>query len=146
MTTWLLFIESIIVMMAMMMAVGMDLPAALVMPLTMLLFWLGNARIWGMMGSYIRSAEHGNTLYRLLIWPSSPVPAAQTGPYYFAAYYSEFAIDAPENINGGAILAGFSCYRVASLTGASNKSVFKILMVMQIIVPIVAMISWIEHP
>jgi hypothetical protein len=141
-TTWLLLIGSTIVMTALSMSAGMDLAAGLVMPLTILLFWIGNARIWGMTGTYIRSAEHGNALYRLLIWPTSPVPESQMAGYYFAAYISEFHIDAPENQNGGAILAAFSSYRVANLTGVSNRSVFKVLLATQLIVPICAMLGY----
>jgi len=141
-TIWMLLIVTTVGMTAISMSAGMNIAAGLVMPLTILLFWLGQARIWGMTGTYIRSAEHGNALYRLFIWPTAPVPESQMSGYYFAAFISEFHIDAPENQNGGSILATFSSYRVANLTGVSNKNVFKAVFVTQLIVPIFAILGY----
>lgn len=120
---------------------GMGIAAALLVPISYFLFWMANARIYGMAGIQARGAEHGNTLFRLLMWPTAPDPP--TREYVLAAYYSRRGMDSPDSISGGAIFTGFNSYKMASLTGTSNSGVLKAMLTAVIITPVVVLFTYI---
>ena len=137
---WLLFVAAFVIIMAVWMTAGMGLAAAFLLPVTFFFFWTTKTRIWGLTGTYIRGAEHGQALYKLLLWPQAPQPL--TGEFVMAAYLSEFNVDCPENQNAGAYFSAFASYRLASLLKVDTKNVFKVLIVVQAIVPLVTMVTW----
>jgi len=132
--SWLLFLIGFIVIMAVWMAAGMSLAAALLLPLTLFLFWVCKTRIWGMTGTYIRAAEHGNALYRLLLWPTAPSPL--TGEFIIAGAMSRGHVDCPEAFNSGSLFSAFASYRLANLLNVDPRKVFKTLLVVQAIAPL----------
>ena len=140
--SWLLFLIGFIVIMAVWMAAGMDLVAALLLPVTFFFFWTTKTRIWGMTGTYIRAAEHGHTLYRLLLWPKAPEPIVNHPSFVLAAYNSEFNVDCPENQNAGSYFSAFAAYRLADLLKVDTRNVFKVLLVVQALAPLVSVTTW----
>ncbi|RLI26224.1 hypothetical protein DRO57_01780 [Candidatus Bathyarchaeota archaeon] len=140
--SWLLFLVGFIVIMAVWMAAGMDLVAALLLPVTFFFFWTTKTRIWGMTGTYIRAAEHGHTLYRLLLWPKAPEPIVNHPSFVLAAYNSEFNVDCPENQNAGSYFSAFAAYRLADLLKVDTRNVFKVLLVVQALAPLVSVTTW----
>jgi len=137
---YIMLVVSFVLITALMAVSGLSLAPALLFPITIFLFWMCNSRLWGMTGTYIRTAEHGQTLYRLFIWPTAPDP--RTREFVLSAYMSEFNMDCPENQNGGSLFSAFASYKLASLTGTSNRNVFMALLVVQIIIPLASMLGW----
>jgi hypothetical protein len=136
---WGLFIAASVIMIIQWMVAGMSFIPALLLPVSILFFWICESRVWGMTGTYIRASWHGHTLYSFL-WPQAPQPL--TPDIVMASYLSEFVSDCPENQNGGAIFSAFSAYKLAYLMNVDTRKVFKVLVVVQAIVPIIATITW----
>ena len=144
-TSYGLFLLSFILLTALMLVCGFSLPAAILMPITAFLFWIANARVWGATGTYIQSAEGGTALYRLFLWPSAPQPP--TGEFIMASTWSGWHVNTPVEGNAGSFLSSFCSYRLADLNGVSSKSVFKMLLTVQAILPIPFMIGalWVNY-
>jgi hypothetical protein len=140
--SWLLFAVGFILIMAVWMAAGMDLAAAFLLPVTIFFFWTTKTRIWGMTGTYIRTAEHGHTLYRLLLWPKAPEPIVNHPSFVLAAYNSQFNVDCPENQNAGSYFSAFATYRLADLLKVDTRNVFKVLLAVQALAPLISVITW----
>jgi hypothetical protein len=140
---WLLFIGGLVLIMVVWMVAGMDLAAAFLLPVTIFFFWTTKTRIWGMTGTYIRAAEHGHTLYRLLLWPRAPEPITEHPSFVMAAHLSEFNVDCPENQNAGSYFSAFASYKLADLLKVDSRNVFKVLLVVQAITPLVSTITYI---
>jgi hypothetical protein len=136
---WLLLVAAFILIMAIWMAAGMGIVAAFLLPLSLLLFWTCESRIWGMTGTYIRGAEHGNALYRLLLWPTAP--SQYTGEYVLGGVLSRSHSDCPEALNSGSLFSAFSSYRLAYLLNVDSRKVFKTLLAVQAIVPLVSTVT-----
>jgi hypothetical protein len=124
------------------MAMGLGLGPALLMPVTLFVFWLSNARMVGMSGTYYCTNEHGNTFYRLLVWPVPPTDYA-TKEFQMAAYFSEYGVSSFEQQMGGAIITSFQGYRLASLTGVNKRGILKAMLVPTILCPFLATITFI---
>jgi hypothetical protein len=138
--TYALLGVAFILLVVLFMVDGLGAAAALLVPISYFLFWMANARIYGLAGIQARGAEHGNTLFRFM-WPTAPDPP--TREYVLAAYYSRRGMDSPDSISGGVIFTGFNSYRMASLTGTSNSNVLKIMLVSTVITPVVVLFTYI---
>ncbi|MGQ9515605.1 MAG: DUF6785 family protein, partial [Thermoproteota archaeon] len=125
---------------AIMMSIGLGIGPAILMPLTVFIFWLAGARIWGMAGATLQGAEHGNAFYRIFFWDLAPDPP--TREYMLAGYFSEWMTDVPKAF-GGATLSSFAAFRIASLANVDNKEVFKALMIGVIVGPLAVLITYI---
>lgn len=137
--TYVLLATSFILFTALFMMDGLGIVAALLVPISYFLYWMANARLYGLGGMQARALGHGNTLFRLFVWPTAPDPP--TREYVLAAYYSSRAMDSPDSIGGGSILSSFSSYKMASITGTSNPNVLKIMIASTIITPVVAIVT-----
>jgi hypothetical protein len=140
-STYLLLGACFVLLVVLFMLDGMGFVPALLVPISYFLFWMANARLFGLAGMQARGGDHGNTLLRLLLWPQAPDPP--TREYVLAAYYSRRGMDSPDAIQGGSIFSGFASYKMASLTGTSNSSVLKVMLTSTIIVPVVVLITYI---
>jgi hypothetical protein len=134
-----LFLLAFVLFTVLMLICGFSLLGAVLMPITAFLFWIANTRVWGTTGTYIQSAEGGVALYRLIMYPKAPEPP--TGEFMMAGTWSGWHVNTPVEGNAGSFLSSFCAYRLASLTNVNAKSVFKILLVVQAILPIPFMIS-----
>jgi hypothetical protein len=128
-----------ILLVALFMTIGIGIAPALLLVISYFLFWMANTRIYGLAGIQARGAEHGNTLMRLIVWPTAPDPP--TREYVLAAYYSRRGMDSPDAISGGTIFSAFNVYKMASLTGASNKAVLKIMLTSTVITQLVVYVT-----
>ncbi|MEM2849067.1 MAG: DUF6784 domain-containing protein [Candidatus Bathyarchaeia archaeon] len=124
---------------ALFMSIGISIAPALLLVVSYFLFWMANARIYGLAGIQPRGAEHGNTLMRVVIWPTAPDPPTQE--WVLAAYYSRRGMDSPDAISGGSIFSAFNVYKMASLTNMSNKVVFKTMLISTIIAQLVVYVT-----
>jgi len=139
--TYIMLISSFVLLVIIFAVGGMGFVAALVVAISYFLFWMANARLFGLAGMQARGLDHGNTLVRLLLWPMAPDPP--TIDYVQAAYYVRRGMDSPDAIQGGSIFAGFASYKMASLTGTSNSNVLKIMLVSTVITPVVVIFTFI---
>jgi hypothetical protein len=140
--TYIMLWGSFIAMTVLFMAMGLSLATALLMPITFFVFWLSNARMVGLSGTYYCTNEHGNTFYRLLVWPSAPANWT-TKEFQMAAYFSEYGVSSFEQHMGGAIISAFQGYTLASLTGVSKRGVLKAMLIPTILCPFLATITFI---
>jgi hypothetical protein len=138
---YLFFGMSFVLMTALFMAAGLSLGPALLMPITFLVFWITNARMAGLSGTYYCTNEHGNTLYRLLVWPTPP--STQTQEFMVSAFFSEYGASSFEQHQGGAILTAFQGYRMASLTGVNNRNVLKASLLPTVLCPFLAVSTYV---
>jgi hypothetical protein len=139
--TYILIASSFILLVILFMIDGLGITAALLIPITYFLFWMANARIYGLAGITSAGLGHGNTLFRLFVWPTAPDPP--TGEYVLSAYYSSRGMDSPDAVGCGSILTGFASYKMASLTGVSNAGVIKAMLAATVIIPITSLITYI---
>ncbi len=138
-SAYIMLASSFILLVALFMAGGLGIVAALLIPISFFFYWMANARLFGLAGIQARALGHGNTLFRLFVWQRAPDPP--TREFVLAAYYSSRGMDSPDSIGGGSILTGFTSYRMASLTGTSNSNVLKVMLASTIITPLVVIIT-----
>jgi hypothetical protein len=132
-SAYIMMILFLVLSVAIMMSVGIGIGPALVMPFTVFIFWIANARIWGTAGATLQGAEHGNAFYRIFFWDHAPEP--RTREFMMSSYFSEWMVDVPKAF-GGATLSSFAAFRMAKLANVDNKDVFKALMIGIIVGPI----------
>jgi len=139
--TYFMLIACFVMLVAIFIIDGMGIATALIVTISYFLYWLANARIFGLAGMQARGGNHGNTLVRLLLYPQAPDPP--TRDYVLSAYFTRRGMDSPDAIQGGSIFSGFASYKMANLTGTSNKSVLKIMLTTTAIVPGIVLITYI---
>ena len=137
---YIMMVIFLVLSVAIMMSVGLGIGPALVMPFTVFIFWIANARIWGTAGATLQGAEHGNAFYRLFFWDQAPDP--RTREFMMSSYFSEWMVDVPKAF-GGATLSSFAAFRMAKLANVDNKDVFKALMIGIIVAPISVLTTFI---
>jgi len=139
-TAYILMFAFFVLSVALMMSIGLGIGPAILMPITVFIFWLAGARIWGTAGATLQGAEHGNAFYRIFFWDTAPNPP--TREYMLSGYFSEWMTDVPKAF-GGATLSSFAAFRMAKLANIDNKDVFKALLVGIIVGPIVVLATYI---
>lgn len=73
-------------------------------------------------------------------------PDSMTTDYVMSAYYSLAGLD-NSYLSNGSIFTGFSSYKMASLTKASNSSVLKVMLAATVIVPLTTILTviWLSY-
>jgi hypothetical protein len=137
---YLLFTVSFLAIMAIMLICGLSVVTAFLMPVTIFLFWLSNTRMAALTGANIFCHEGGNALYRLLIWPKAPEPI--TREFVVAATLAHTHPGAPTIANAGSFLSDMWAFKLANLTGVNNRSIFKVILVSQAIIPLTFILGW----
>jgi len=137
--TWILLILSFIGTIAIFMTMGLGFVAAFLMPITLMIYYFANARLYGMSGFYMRGMEHGTSLYRAFLWPSAP--ATPTREFVMTSLFDRTNMDVSSGKLFGSIFGSFASFKMASMTGTSTRDTFKVILVVTIIVPIVTLIS-----
>jgi hypothetical protein len=101
-------------------------------------------RLIGLAGLYYRKTDKGYALHRLFLWPKAPeVPDRD---FVLSAWFNTTMTDAPDvgHQIGGNFLTAFEAYRMASFTGVTTKSVFKVLVVSIIIYSLEAPVVFLQ--
>ncbi len=131
-----------IMMVAILMTTGMGIGTAVSTPISMFILWFAQMRMLGLSGAYVRGTDKGYALQKMLFYPTAPDPP--TGDFIMTANFNTWFTDAPDMGNqiGGNYLTAWQSYRIASLTGVSNKSVFKIMIVSIVILAPTTMIGF----
>jgi len=129
------------------MASGFSLLGAVLMLLTLVLVFWSTTRIYGLVGFAVSPGLRWSAfLYQGMMWQT--IPEARSPEWVTSMWIAnEFGSDLPELGWGGALFSSFASYRMASLTGASTRNVFKIWTVVTVLLPLVSIISclWIIH-
>jgi len=137
--TWMLLILSFVSTIAIFMFTGLGFVAALLMPITLLIYLIANARLYSMTSFYMRGCEHATSLYRAFLWPSRPTNI--TSEFAISATFVRTETDVSCAKYFGAILGSFASYKMASITGTNSRDAFKVMIIVMLIVPIVTQIS-----
>jgi hypothetical protein len=135
--TYLLLGGSTILLIILFLAVGMNIASTLLMVITYFIFFIAYARIYGATGLLVGGHYHGNTFFRLLMYPTAPSPL--TTDFVMSATYSLEGLNDAHVVHS--IYTAFASYKMASLTGTSNKNVLKVVLTATIIAPIVVILT-----
>jgi len=139
--TYILLIATSIVMVIMYIITGINPLSALLTVINGVLVWIASLRMLGIGGMYYKGIKM-NALHRLFIWPNAPETLNRD--FVLSAYFNAWFLDAPEfgYIVGGNFLSAFESYKMASITGVSTKSIFKILVASILIYSLVTMLAY----
>jgi hypothetical protein len=141
-TSYLVLALSSILVIIMFMAIGLGMVAAVLMLVTAFMLWVANSRVYGMAGVQFQGSDHGHVLFRFL-WPTAPEPL--TREWVWSQYLARLGGNTPtETFMGSAMFTTFSSYKMASLTGFSNRKALWLTIVPLVIVPLVVMITWLQ--
>jgi len=143
-TAYLLMIASFIIALLIHIICGMNPLSSLLTPINMIALWFASMRLLGIGGFYFRMTDKGYALHRLLMWPKAPEVVDRD--FVLSVHFNTWFTDAPDMGNqvGGNFFSAFLAYKMVSLTGASNRSVFKILLVSILMFPLVTMTTWLH--
>jgi len=143
-SAYLLLIATFIIAIFIHIACDMNPISALLTPINMIALWFGSMRLLGLGGIYYRKTDKGYALHRLLLWHQAPEVVDRD--FAMSAHFNTWFTDAPDMGNqvGGNFLTAFEAYRMASLTGVSTKSVFKVLVASIIIYSLVTIPTWLS--
>jgi hypothetical protein len=140
---YLMFFASIILVIILLMTMGISIYPALILVITTFIGYIANCRVYGLTGMHILGDDYGHFLVRLLVWPQPPSPL--TREWGLSVYIASLGLGRPnETILGCQAYTAAASYRMASLMGVSNKTVFKSMMIPMIIVPLVTVVTWIQ--
>jgi len=127
---------------AILMVIGLSVVGSLVMIATILLLWIANGRSYGMTAVPFLSDDYGHVLFRFL-YPSAPEPLNRE--WVWSMFISRLGVARPSEMwLGSTMFAAFGNYKMASLTGFSNRKAFWLTIIPIVIVPIVVMVTWLQ--
>jgi hypothetical protein len=140
---YILLITTSIVMVIMYVITGINPISAILTVINGVLVWIASLRMIGIGGMYYKGIKM-NALHRLFLWPKAPETLNRD--FVLSAYFNAWFLDAPEfgYIVGGNFLSAFESYRLASITGVSTKSIFKILVASILIYSLVTMLAYLN--
>lgn len=136
--TYILLGSTLILIVIFFMIEGMGVGVATLVAISLFLYWLAYARIYGLTGLSGQGASHGNTLLRLFVWPTPPDQPS-----------TEFALSSFQTLDGmsgthhtnGTIYSGFASYKMAVLTGTSNRSILKVITATTVIMSVTVVLT-----
>lgn len=135
--SWLMFLASLVLCIAFLMITGLSLSSALIFMFTIFIFWIAFSRVFGLAGLHTRSDSYGMIFYKP-IWPV--VPTNRTQDFVLSVcLVRTMGIDTPSYGWGGTFFGAFCSYRMASLAGVSPRNVFKVLIAVLVLMPIVTL-------
>lgn len=141
-TTYILLTCSFIASVTICIISGINPLSAVLTPINMAVLWFAAMRFIGLAGVYYRKTDKGYVLHRLLLWPKAPETLNRD--FVLSAHFNTWFTDAPDTgfMVGGNFLSAFESYKMASLTGVSNRSVFKILISSIIVYSLTVMLAY----
>jgi len=136
-TTYLMITVFFVAAIAVYAVCDINLLSGLLTIINMLVLWFASMRFIGLAGIYYRKTDKGYALHRLLLWPKAP--EVMDRDFVLSCFFNTQFTDAPDKGagTGGNFLTAFEAYKLASLTGISSRSVFKVLVVSIIIYSLV---------
>ena len=145
---YLMVITSVVTIIAFcMLSFDMSLPVAILMPITVFVFWLSETRVWGMSSMSPSCGSHANVFYRWFVWPT--YPETWTRECIFANGVSAWVeCQGPEMYGSmGSIYASFAAYKVAAMTNIHPRNIFKMLLIGLLLGPLATIIGyiWVIH-
>jgi hypothetical protein len=148
-TAYLMLFTSILAIIVFcMVSFDMSLFVAILMPITVFIFWFSEIRINGLSGIASTCGTHANVLYRWFVWPTLP-DKPWSREFIFAngiSAWHEFT--GPEGPGAmGSIFSSFMSYKMASLTNVNNRDVFKLLLLCLVLSPLATIVGyiWVTH-
>jgi hypothetical protein len=140
--TYLLMIGTFIAAVVIHIICGMNPLSSLLTPISAFLFLFACTRVVSFSGIYYLAGWGGYLPHRLLIWPKVPEPL--TRDFVLSAYFNAWYGNSPQfgYGMGGNFVTTFGAYKMASITGTSSKSVFKVLIASIIIYSFVVLPTW----
>jgi len=141
-STYTMLAASVVLLVAMYLTMGTTLASALIIPLSVFVFWLAWVRQIGIAGFYYMGTEKGMALARIFLFPSAPEPLTQD--FVLTSYFTQFTTNSPEQAFqvGGNFISSFEAFRMADLTSTNNRNAFHAIVVSIIIIPIACLISY----
>jgi hypothetical protein len=134
-----MLVGSFVILMALWAIAEVSVLPALLLMVSVTLFWFAGSRIFGLAGMQARSDSHGMILFKT-IWPT--VPSPKTKDFVTPVIFSRTAgADTPEHGWGGALYGSFASYRMGNLAGVSNKNMFRALAVTLVLTPLPAILA-----
>jgi hypothetical protein len=140
---WPMIIMFAIVAVAIYLVCGINPLSAVLNVVNMFVMYFATMRFIGLVGIYYRGADKGCALHRLLVWPQAP--ESLNTDFALSAYFNNMFGDcAPDTMCsiGGVFLTTFQGYKMASLTGVSSRSVFKVSVASVVIFSLTTMLSF----
>lgn len=130
---WMLVILGFFGTVAFYAVMGLGIAAAILMPLTLFVFLFAESRIYGLSGGYMRGWDTGMAFYRLL-WPTAPEPL--TREFVISAFMSKREFDLGSGRLWSPTYGAFDSFRMSDTIRLSNRNVFKILLAVALISPV----------
>jgi hypothetical protein len=140
--TYSVFAASFVLLVAMYLIMGLSLASALIIQVSILLFWLAFARQVGIAGFFYMGEHKTNPLARLLLYPMAPEQLNKD--FVLLAYFTNIPINSPENgfQVGGNFFSSFYAYQMANLTRTSNRNVFLTVLAASVVLPIAVLFGF----
>jgi hypothetical protein len=128
------------------MMTGMSVASSVLTIIAISVTWFSQMRTLGLGGVYFRDADKGAPLQRLLFWPETPADYTTNRDYLMTAHLGTWMVDAPDMgfSVGGNFFSAFLGYKMASFTGVSTKSVFKVLVASIVLGTLAAMLGFFQ--
>jgi hypothetical protein len=139
-TAYALLAVSFVLLVVSFMALGLGLAAAILMPLTTFICFMMGVIVYSRVGYQISYNNRWGTFLFKALWPSQPeVPTSEWMlSFYFSTNYASNGTDYGW---GAPVFSAMSGYRMANLTGVSNRNVFKAVAISSVVTPLTAIIG-----
>lgn len=139
---WMLIMVSSILLFIFLSICGVGPLPAITLMFVLVMYHLVWARTWGLSGFYAPSGFYAAPGYFRWIWPVDPEPMTREWSVTMNFAIVEFANAAYDGF--GTLLCGsFAAFAEARKTGADLRYIFKILIIMAIVVPLLVLLTYI---
>jgi len=139
---WMLIMVSSILLFIFLSICGVGPLPAITLMFVLVMYHLVWARTWGLSGFYAPSGFYAAPGYFRWIWPVDPVPMTKEWSITMGFAIDEFT-NAPYDGFGTLLYGSFAAFAEARKTGADLRYIFKILIIMAIVVPLLALLTYI---
>jgi hypothetical protein len=142
-TSYILLAVSLVILCAVLLVLGAG-GTFFFVPMAVFIMFIFNSRLWGMTGVWAKgtSNDFGSIFGKFTFWQGA-APNPPTREWVFSNMFQVMQDD-PNWGWYGTACASFASYRVASLTGLSNRGVTKVFLGAMVVAPLFAMISMIS--
>jgi hypothetical protein len=139
-TAYLILVISFISLVGLFMFSGLGIAAAILMPLTTFIAFMMGVIVYSRVGYQISYNNRWGTFLYKALWPT--LPETPTREWTLSFYLStNYASNGADYGWGAPVFSTMSSYRMADLTGVSNKNVLKAVMLSSVITPLTAVIG-----
>lgn len=139
---YLIFVASFLSIFLIYMACGLGPFAALTIPVIAFIVWIASVRVFGLIGFNAVTYGGYGTGFVWLMWPTRPDPVTREW-FISMVMQRTFITDGFGYGWPGTLPAAFSSYKVGTLTGTDNKTIFRATVLASVIAPLIALIGMI---